>query len=240
MPSGVAIASLVTAMTPGFIFSARRADKGVNSDNFMTAGMNLAIASGQIAKALQAATAIAKESKGEVAETFVGADEAIRKLSGTGKAAKYGKNVLNFIKSNINWLITLTGMVNVAFAEDKKRATIEEMGAIGLMLTGEALTKKLIGTPDVSIVDGKVTVTPREALYKKSPFVTKQVEAMKDYCATTKMFKNCKFLNNAIKHAPAALKGLIFVGGSIGSYAAGRKLCTAIADTVCEPKKQSA
>ena len=240
MSSGVAIASLVTTMTPGFIFAARRADKGANSDNFMSAGMNLAIASGQIAKAMQAATAIAKESKGELAETFVGADEAIKKLSSSEKAIKYGKGALNFIKSNVNWFIGLAGLVNVAFAEDKKRATIEEMGAIGLMLTGEALTKKLIGTPDVSIVDGKVTVTPREALYKKSPFVTKQVEAMKDYCATTKMFKNSKFLNNVVKHAPAGLKGLIFVGGSIGSYALGRKLCTAVADTVCEPRKQTA
>ena len=237
MSAGLAISSLVTAMTPGFIFSARRANKSANSDNCMAAGMNLCIASGQIAKALQAATAIAKESKGELAETFVGADEAIKKLSKTEKVMQYGGKVLDFIKPNINWLIGLTGLVNVAFAKDKRRESIEQASAIGLMLAGEAATKRFIGTPDVKIKDGKVTVIEREAYYRKSPFLSKQVDAMKDYCETTKMFKNVKILDKLVKHVPAGLKGLTFVAGSIGCYALGKKSGSIIADLCCEPRE---
>ncbi len=77
-------------------------------------------------------------------------------------------------------------------------------------------TKKLIAkNGQYKIINGKKLVISRKGLYKKNPFFDKQVDALKDYCETTKV------LNKSIKFVPAALKGLGFVCASIGGYKLG-------------------
>ena len=58
----------------------------------------------------------------------------------------------------------------------------------------------------------------KEGLYKKLPFLEKQSEAIKDYCATKKVF------NKSIKFLPGTIKGLGFVCASIGGYKLGSSL----------------
>lgn len=62
----------------------------------------------------------------------------------------------------------------------------------------------------------------REGLYKKLPFLEKQSEAIKDYCATKKVF------NKSIKFLPGTIKGLGFVCASIGGYKLGQALSNEI------------
>lgn len=73
------------------------------------------------------------------------------------------------------------------------------------------------------ILNGKKLIIDRGALYKKSTFLEKQASAIKDYCATNKLFNKM-----SLKFVPGTLKGLGFVAASIGGYklgaAAGDKL----------------
>ena len=56
-----------------------------------------------------------------------------------------------------------------------------------------------------------------------NPFVEKQVAAMKDYCATKKLFNKI-----SLKAVPGALKGLGFVFASIAGYKIGMATANAV------------
>ena len=78
--------------------------------------------------------------------------------------------------------------------------------------------KELAGVPYTEEINGKMVSCPREALYHKNLFAEKQVNALKDYCATKKLFNKIP-----LKSAPSIIKGLFFVGASISGYALGTK-----------------
>ena len=80
--------------------------------------------------------------------------------------------------------------------------------------------------PVIKKIDGKRVAVAREALYKRNPFVEKQVSALKDYCATK------TFFNKSLKFLPGMLKGIGFVCASIGGY----KLGTVLADAIIGDK----
>ena len=89
---------------------------------------------------------------------------------------------------------------------------IEKADGIYKLVEGK---EELIAKNGEYKLSGKQLVVNRDGLYKEIPFLEKQANAMKDYCATK------KFFNKSIKFVPGTLKGLGFVCASIGGYKLG-------------------
>ena len=236
MTSGLAISSFMPSIVSSGIFSSRRADKGINAmsaNNPFVGVMNFDIAAGQVTNAAKGVANIARESSNAVATGIVSAEEAIKNLSKTGKLMNGVSKVVNFTADHINPLIVATGAVKVACADDKAEAFSREALALGAMFGSEALAKRFIGMPKMEKdpVTGKKAAVKREGWYKDSSFLTKQAEALKDYCATKKIF------NKSLRFLPGALKGIGFVTASIGGYSLGLSAADYILE---ECKKASA
>ena len=73
--------------------------------------------------------------------------------------------------------------------------------------------------PVTKKIDGKKVTVARESLYSQNPFLKEQAAAIKDYCATSKLFNKI-----SLKPVPGMLKGLAFVAASIAGYQAGSLL----------------
>lgn len=225
MSSGLAITSFMPSIVSSGIFSSRRANSGADAlseTNPFVAAMNMDIAGGQVLNAAKGVSAIAKESTNALAAGFTSAEESIKAIAKGDKVLNGVGKVLNFTSNYINPLIMATGAVKVLTADDKKEAAIRETLGLGTMFTAEAAAKRIIGMPVIKKIDGKRVAVAREALYKRNPFVEKQVSALKDYCATK------TFFNKSLKFLPGMLKGIGFVCASIGGY----KLGTVLADAI--------
>ena len=227
MTSGIAITSFMPSVISSGIFSSRRANSGADAlsqSNPFVAAMNMDIAGGQILNAAKGVSAIAKESTNKLATGFTSAEKSIKALTKGDKVLNGFGKVLNFTSNYINPLITVTGAVKVATADNKKEAAVREGLALGTMFASEAAAKRIIGMPIIKKIDGKRVAVAREGLYKKNPFASKQVEALKDFCNTK------TFCNKSLKFLPGVLKGLVFVAASICGYQLG----TAIANKILE------
>ena len=220
MTSGLTISSFMPSIVSSGIFSSRRADKGIDalaSNNPFVSAMNFDIATGQVANAAKGVANIARESSNSVASGIVSAEEAIKNLSKTDKFLNGVSKVVNFTADHINPLIVATGAAKVICSDDKAEAFSIEALALGAMFGSEALAKRFIGMPilEKDSVTGKKVARKREGWYKDSSFLTKQVNALKDYCATKRLF------NKSLKFLPGAIKGIAFVTASIGGYSVG-------------------
>lgn len=193
------------------VFSVRRASRGMDSiaDNPIYGAMNMDIAAAQTLKGARAAKVIADASSYSL-EAASGATEAIKNLSNTNKFVSGLSQVVNFTADHINPIICATSGVKVLYADDKVDAAARESLALGAMFGAENLAKKALGMPVIKTVNKQKVSIPREALYKKNPFINEQVTALKDYCATKKLFNKI-----SLKFVPGAIKGLAFVGASI-------------------------
>lgn len=222
--AGVAtIASFLPLTVSGLVFSSRRTNKALEADNPMVSIMNLDIATGQVFKASECAMNIAQESKNKngITNFITSAEENIKEMSKGAKALETAGKVVKFTADHINPIIMVTSGIKIATSDDAERAALVEVPAVGTMLfVTEPLYKKLVGISKTKRIDGKLVAIEQEALYKKNPFLKKQVEAISDLCATTKFFK----------HAPNVLKGLGFVIASISGYELGKYLGETAAD----------
>lgn len=221
MSSMLAITSFMPSVVSSSVFSSRRANSSADAlsqSNPFVAVMNMDIAGGQVLNAAKGVSAIAKESNNAFANSFTSAEESIKALTKGDKVLNGVGKVLNFTSNYINPLITLTGAVKVMTADDKTEAAIRESLGLGTMFAAEAAAKRLIGMPVIKKIEGKRVAVPREGLYKRNPFVDKQVIALKDYCNTR------TFCNKSLKFLPGMLKGLGFVCASIAGYKVGTKL----------------
>jgi hypothetical protein len=207
------------------VFSARRAKRGADAidENPVYGVMNMDIAAGQTLKALRAAQAIAVVADPSLKESMNGAANTIKEMSKSSKFVKGVGKVVSFTADHVNPLICVTSGIKVLGAEDKKETAIRETYALATMFGAEALAKEILGMP-YTVKDkttGQSITKNRDALYKKNPFLKKQVDALTDFCETKKAFGKI-----SLKAVPGAGKGLLFVGASIGGY----KLGTAIAN----------
>lgn len=212
------------------IFSARRASKGVNSidENPIYGAMNMDIAAGQTLKGFKAAKEVAAVSNSEAHIMAEGASEAIKNLSKANKLVSGIGKVVDFTSNNINPIICATSAAKVLFgSDDKFDAGAREIISLGTMFASERAAKTFLGMPYTTKEGGEVVTHLRESLYNKNPFLKEQASALKDYCATKKLFNKI-----SLNFVPGAAKGLAFVGASIAGY----KLGSLVADCLLGSK----
>ena len=186
-------------------------------DNPLYGAMNMDIAAGQTLKGFKAAKEVAAVSNKDAHIMAEGASEAIKNLSKTNKVVSGIGKVVDFTANNINPIICATSAAKVLFgADDKLDAGAREIISLGSMFAAERAAKTFLGMPYTTKEGGKVVNHLRTALYNKNPFLKSQVSAMKDYCATKKLFNRI-----SLNFVPGAAKGLAFVGASIAGYKLG-------------------
>lgn len=232
MTAGVqTIALFAPIVASNAIFSARRASRGANAmgDNPVYGAMNMDIAAGQTLKGVKAAKEVAAVSSTEAKMVAEGASEAIKNLSKTNKFVDGVGKIVNFTANNINPIICATSAIKVLFgSDDKWDAAARETIALGSMFAAERAAKSFLGMPYTKKEGGKSVTYLREAAYNKNPFLKQQAAAMKDYCATKKLFNKV-----SLNFVPGTLKGLGFVSASIAGY----KLGSIVADSILGAKK---
>lgn len=259
MSSGLAIMPLIFS---NGTFCTRRTQSGADA---LTAGnpfvgmMNMDIAAGQVLKAAECASDMAKESKSTIATGITSAEESIKALSKGDKVLSGAGKVMSFTADHINPLICATGAVKVLTADDKEDAAIREGLGLGTMFAFEGAAKKVLGMPKTVKYDAKKMKIKEDGIYKikngaeellakKGKYnITdgKKVVILRDsilgtknpfseeQCAAVKDFcKTSEFVNKTAKYIPGVLKGLGFVCASIGGY----KLGMALADEIIQRK----
>ena len=186
------------------IFAYRNANKTKNGD----IGRG-AVTVGQTAGLVQE---IAKYD-GAVASTARSAVSVFSDLAKKNKAFEYAGKATKFAVNNVNPLICVSGGIKTAMSDDKVKTGITEAAALSAMFAGEGLIK---------------------AKYDKM-VASQTVRNGIKYLSKSKIFKPAfEYLK---KHklegkAAAVLKGLIFVAGSMTSYAVGQKLGEPVAERV--------
>lgn len=216
MPALSSVAAISTpVITAQAIFSARRAKKGIETmeNNPVEGILNENIAGAQMIKCLMAAKAISAVSNPIYEE---GATESIKRLAANNKVVNGACKVLKFTANNVNTVIGVTSLAKVLGSDDKCNTAISETCALATMFGFEGLSKRLLGMPKTEIKDWKQVDTPREALYKRSEFLDKNVNKFVKYCENNKLFNKIP-----LKSLPASLKGLGFVSASIIGYKLG-------------------
>ena len=209
------------------IFALRRANKGLNAmeQDPLYGSANVFIAGGQTLKGARAAKDLTIESGNmSAAESIKKMDKTVKVAAKSSKFLNVAGKVFDFISRNVNPLIVVAETIKVLNSEDIVDAAVRSFMALGFMFAGEAFAKRYIGMSYQTIENGKRVTKQHKALYHENPFVEKQVNAMKDYCKTKELFNKCSLL----KATPGILKGLLFVGASIGSYAIGKKFATCL------------
>lgn len=258
MTSGLAIMPLVFS---NGVFSTRRTQSGtdaLSAGNPFVGAMNMNIAGGQVLKAAEAVSDIAKESNNALAAGITSAEQSIRALSKTDKVLSGAGKVLNFTAEHINPLICATGAVKVLTSEDKKDAAIREGLGLGTMFVAEAAAKSVIGMPKTTKFDPNTMQITSKGLQKLANGASELIAEEGKY----KILDNCKVVisrdglyksnpflekqasaikaycettkifNKSLQFLPGMLKGIGFVCASIGGY----KLGMAIADKVLDKK----
>ena len=221
----MSIAFAVQGIAKNAVFSSRRTDRAVNADNVAVSLGNANVAAGQIKNAMEAADLLAKGSKSGIFAACKGAKDAIVSMSEGSKVLQGAGKVVEFTADHINPVITVVGGVKVLTADNKEDALTQEALALGGMFFAEGITKEalMMEKKVKDPVTGKKVYVKRTKLYDSNPMLKAQAEniekAINDYCSTKKLFGKI-----SMKHAPNIGKALLFVGASIGGYAAGQAL----------------
>ncbi len=139
--------------------------------------------------------------------------KALESFAADNKLAGYAGKALKFTADNVNPLICASGVIKVAMSDDKVHDGITETAALSGMFLGEALMKMHF--------DGIFSESAFKTAAKKVP--QKSV---------------LKWLSETILHskhtgkAASILKGILFVCGSMGSYAAAQEVGKFYADDI--------
>lgn len=134
-------------------------------------------------------------------------------LAKHNKAFEYAGKVTKFAVNNVNPLICVSAGIKTAMSDDKVKTGITETAALATMFAGEGLIKLKYD----KVINSKAF---QNALKKAKN--TKLFKPVFDYLTKHKLNGKAAYI----------LKGLIFVGGSMASYAIGHKLGNDIADRV--------
>ena len=239
--AGIAsIALFAPLVASNAIFSARRASRGVDAmdENPLFALANFDIAAAQILKGGRAAKALTmaidevnnvatQGSKKLIEKGTKVVQQSTKNLSTIDKIAKGAGKVISFTADNINPIIVGAGVLKVAGSDDKLDTAARESTSLLCMFAAEDAMKNFVGMPGITKENGIIKSLPKEGAYKKL-FTEKQLNAIKDYCAT----KKC------LKYAAGGAKGLLFVGASIAGYKLGDMIATAILGEKKDNKKK--
>ena len=220
MPAGIeSIALLTPIIASNAVFSTRRASKAVDNleEKPIYAATNGLIASGQIlngARAVKGLSIASNVSAKTAIENAVGTTKVATTATNTAKTLTGIAKVVDVVADNINPVICLAGGIRVLGEENKTEAAAEEILRLGCMFGAESITKQALGMPYYKKVMGQ-----KVAFERKNPFLKQQCDAMEEFCATKKLFNKV-----SLKGVPGVVKGLLFVGASIGGYQVGDKL----------------
>ena len=196
---------VITSCVP---FALRRTQRGIDAmdDNPFFGIANIIIAGGQTLKAARAAKDLTFAQTQSAAETIKAVNTAAKGLHTSSKFLKFLGKVFDFTSKHINPLICCASAIKVLGADDTEDALLREGLALGGMFGMEAIGKPILAMPKYVVENGVVKTVPREAWYRKSPFVEKQVKAVEDYCQTKKLFDKIP-----LKSVPGTVRGLAFV-----------------------------
>lgn len=230
MTAGIsAIASLSPIIASQFVFSSRRANRGLEAldTNPLNAAMNFDIATAQGAKGTSAALNAARSSSAELEQAVQGVDDVIRGVANSNKFTKGVSKVVDFTARNINPVICATSAVKALSAEKGKKleTAADETGRLGTMFAFEGAYKALAGMPRYVRENGKLVSIPVESvLYRDIDWVKKGVDSFTKWCNNTSLFNKKLPLN----FLPGTLKGLGFVAASIAGYELGSCITKAL------------
>ena len=177
------------------IFACRNVDKTKNGD----VGRST-VALGQTAGLLQEVS----KYDGLAANSARSALSVFSKLANEHKAFEYAGKAVQFAADNVNPLICASGVLKTAMSDDKVGTGVTEVAALSAMFAGEGMIKKNYD----KAVNSK---TVKEGISKLSK--TKVLKPLFEYLEKHKLKGK----------AGAIIKGLLFVGGSMTSYAVGQK-----------------
>lgn len=218
------------------VFALRRADKGLNAmqEDPVYGASNIFIAGGQTLKGVRAAKDLTVETGMSAAESIKEMDSTVKVAANSNKFLKGAGIVFDFISKHVNPLITVAEAIKVLNSDDKADAAIRSTMALACMFAGEGFAKRYMGMSYHTKENNSRITKTYDALYHNNPFVEKQVNAMKDYCETKKLFNKI-----SLKGVPGAVKGLLFVGASIASYAIGKKLASCMIGEEKKPQNKA-
>lgn len=129
-------------------------------------------------------------------------------LAKQNKAFEYAGKVTQFAVNNVNPLICASGVIKTAMSDDKIETGITEVAALSAMFAGEGLIKLNYD--------------------KIAPKVIEQAKKSKILKPVTEFLAKNKLGGKTAN----IVKGLVFVGGSMASYAIGQNLGKDISDRV--------
>jgi len=144
----------------------------------------------------------------------------VREASGNKEALKGIRKILGFCSENVNPLICVSSLVQVARAEDQKEEAVIQAGTLGFMFTGEALCKEYY-----------------EKVANSAP-VKDSIKKLSESKAFNKAF-NIIETHNLGGKIGEIVKAATFLTCSIGSSTIGNKIGHAIADKLDEKKEIS-
>ena len=217
----------IAAIVSGTTFATRRANTGLQADNAAQSAMNLGVATGQVERVAECTANAARISKGGFAEIVTQVEKDLSKASKKDKILQNLGKGAKFIGDNVNNIICVTSGVKILTSDDPIKESMVEIPGVALMLYGtEPLWKNMVGMSDYKRKNGKLVEKKRHAWFKNSEILSKQAEAVKDYCATK------KFLGLTLKPVPSIVKGVGLALFSIGGYQGGRALGNLAADAV--------
>ncbi len=215
----------ISELSKNIVFSTRRTDRAVNSDNIVVSLGNADVASGQAKNALESAELLAKESKNSAMTGFKSAHDALKAISKENAFLEGAGKVIGFTADHINPVICVVSGGKVLTSDNKKETLTEEVPALGMMFAFEGAAKNMLEMDKKvkNSVTGEKESVKRVAFYKNNPILKANAErmenAIKDYCNTKKLFNKI-----SLKHAPGILKGLAFVTASITGYELGSNI----------------
>ncbi len=226
MTSGLSsIALFAPAAASSAVFSFRRASRGADAidEKPIYGMMNIDLAAGQALKAANATADMVKVSDPLAGKELSSAANAIKNIAKESKFLNGVGKVVKFTADNVNPIICVVSGVNVLSSDDKVDALARESLALTTMFAAEGAAKRILGMPQIKKIEGKRVTIPREGLYRKNLFITKQAESLKEFCETKKLCSKV-----SLKALPGIAKGLAFVLASCLGYQAGVSIGNAI------------
>lgn len=212
------ISPLLTVFSKNGLFAFRRGDKSekaITDGNILYGIANADIAAAQTYKSTLAALSVLPTAS---------ACMSIKALNqSANKFAPYRelKKVIKFTAKNINPLICAASGIKVAVSDDKVDTAAREALSLSSMFAAEAAARKLLGMPD----DNKAVNKESYNMSRKYSNITveKNIKRLRSFCETKKLFGKI-----SLKGAPGMIKGVMFVGASIGGYALGAKVADSL------------
>ncbi len=152
----------------------------------------------------------------KVTTSLGNAAKADKLVGGVGKAA-------NWASKNIRPLIIASAGIDIALADDKKAATVENACALSAMFSAEKLVSS-------GVIQKKVKEVASSKVVQESGFVKKVLPKIKGKVG--QLAKNSKFLSKVLKHAPGVVGAVLSSAGMVIASCKAYDAGLAVADKI--------